>query len=37
MIDQTMQQMVRVLPDRFGHDQGRGGVEFGKYIHALTL
>ena len=35
--DQAGQHMVRVLPDRFGHDQRRLGVDAGKDAHALLL
>lgn len=32
-----MKKMVRVLPDRLGHDQRRFRVDLGKYLHAFLL
>ena len=34
---EAVQHVVRVLPDRLGHDQRRLGIDAGKDLHALLL
>ncbi len=37
MRNQAVQKVVRILPDRFGHDQTRGGVDLAKDLHPFPL
>ena len=37
MRDQPVQDVMRVLPDRFGHDQRRLGIDAGEDLHPFLL